>query len=94
MTAVHDAYLRNLRTLMQEAVKETQRLDARWNKVNDELNDLLDRRGTTDIVQRTKIKGESLALRDALEGGKWWRDKATYLAAVIQAEMVMREAGL
>lgn len=42
-----------------------------WNRINAEINDLMDRRGETDIVQRSKIKGASLPLKDALDTGKW-----------------------
>lgn len=94
MTAAHDTYLRNLRSLMHEAVRETQRLDAKWNRLNDEINSYLNRQGETDLVQRAKIKSESLPLQDALQAGKWWREKATYLATVLQAEMAMRREGL
>lgn len=93
-TPQHDDYLRSLRSLMQAAVRETQRLDAKWNRLNDEINAKLDAEGITDIVQRDKIKGASLPLQDALGGGKWWREKAAYLAAVITAEMAMRNEGL
>lgn len=43
----------------------------RWKRINSELNDYLNRSGVEDIKQRTKIKGESIALKDALETGKW-----------------------
>jgi hypothetical protein len=42
-----------------------------WNRLNAEINDLMDRSGETDIVQRTKIKSASLPLKDALDTGKW-----------------------
>lgn len=94
MTSSHDIYLVQLRNLMQEAVRETQRLDAKWNKLNDEVNEYLKKSGVTDVVQVDRIKGENLALADAFGGGNWWRAKATYLATIIQAEIAMREAGL
>lgn len=84
-------YMAWLARKMREAVETTQRLDARWNRINSEINELLDRQGVQDIVQRNKVKGESLALNDALQGGKWWREKAVYLASVLQAEVVYRE---
>jgi hypothetical protein len=87
----YPAYLAYLRRKMREAVKETQRLDARWNRINDELNRMLDRQDVTDILARTRTKQESLALQDALEGGRWWREKAVYLATIIQSEIMCRE---
>jgi hypothetical protein len=43
----------------------------KWKRVNDEINDYLDRKGEFDIVQRAKVKSESLALKDALATGNW-----------------------
>lgn len=42
-----------------------------WNRINGEINRWMDESGVVDVVQRAKIKGESLALKDALESGKW-----------------------
>jgi hypothetical protein len=88
-----EQYLQWLHAQMREAVRETQRLDGVWKQLNAELNDLLDRQGETDIVQRTKVKGQSIALSDALNGGKWWREKAVYLASVLQAELAWKDSG-
>lgn len=89
-----EEYLRQLRQLMREAVVVTQRHDAKWNKINDEINAKLDAEEVFDIVQRNKIKAASIPLADELGGGNWWRAKAVYLASVIQAEVAMKEAGL
>jgi hypothetical protein len=94
MNAAQTAYLRSLRALMQEAVKQTQRFDAKWNRLNGELNQYLEDSNVDDVVQQDKIKSVNIALRDALGAGNWWRDKATYLANVIQAELAMMEAEL
>jgi hypothetical protein len=83
-------YLTWLARKMREAVTMTQKLDAKWNRLNDELNTKLDAEGQYDVLQRAKIKGESLAFSDALNAGKWWREKAMYLAAVLQAEAAYR----
>jgi hypothetical protein len=88
----HRDQLVELHRLMREAVKETQKLDATWNRLNDEVNTYLDDQGVRDIVQRTHIKSASIPLKDALEAGRWWREKAVYLATVIQAEIAIKEA--
>lgn len=58
-----------------EKIRESQRLadeaDIKWKEIGAALNEYLDRKFITDIVQRTKIKAESIALKDALETGKW-----------------------
>ena len=86
----YERTLRNLQGLLGEAVKQTQRFDAKWNRVNDEINAKLDAERVTDIVQRNKIKSASLPLADALGSGNWWRAKATYLATVVQAEIALQ----
>jgi hypothetical protein len=42
-----------------------------WHRIGDEIDDYMCRAGITDVVQRDRVKGESLSLRDALETGKW-----------------------
>lgn len=89
-----EEYLRSLQKYMQEAVKKTQRYDAKWNKLNDEIDDYLNRSGITDLQQRSEIKMASLPLQDAFGAGKWWREKSQYLASVISAECALRGWGL
>lgn len=89
-----EQYMLNLRQLMQDATKETQRQDALWNRLNDEINDYLDRSNITDTKQRASIKASAIRLNDAYQAGMWWRGKAQYLAGVISAECAMRDWGL
>lgn len=42
-----------------------------WTRLNGEINRYMDESGMVDIVQRAKVKGGSLPLKDALEQGKW-----------------------
>lgn len=42
-----------------------------WKRLNDEINNYIDRLGVADVQQRALIKGESLALKDALGVGQW-----------------------
>lgn len=90
-TMTPEEYMAWLARKMREATLVTQRLDAKWQRLNDELNTLLDNKGIRDVVQRDSIKGASLAFSDALNAGKWWREKAVYLASVLQAEVTYRE---
>ena len=89
----HNNYLRDLRDLMQEAVKQTQRFDAKWNRLNDELKTKFLAEGVRE-PQLTELMNANLEFTGALAAGNWWRDKATYLANVIQAEIAMRREGL
>jgi hypothetical protein len=82
----HKEYIRTLLNDLREANRTVYRFDAKWQKINDELNNYLDRSGVKDPKQRDSIKGQSLALADALGTGKWWREKAMWLSQAILAE--------
>lgn len=56
---------------IRSAQQLADKANANWKRVNDEVNDWLDRTGEHDVVQRNRIKGESLALKDALSVGNW-----------------------
>lgn len=82
----HRKYIGDLWKAMRASVQQAREQDRRWNRINDELNDLLDRKGDTDIVQREKIKGDSLALKNAYAAGQWHQGTAQFYANVIMAE--------
>lgn len=84
-------HLSSLWTDLREANHEVRKADKRWNKINDEINNYLERERITDLVQREKIKSASLALADALGTGSWWRSKAVWLANAILAEKAAME---
>lgn len=83
-------YIDTLWRDMRHAVRRFREFDAKWNKLNDELNERFDRQGT-DMVQRDKDKRINITLTGYLNGAQWWRDKAASLAAVIQAEKAAME---
>lgn len=90
----HEEAMRHLKGLMRDAVRQTQRFDALWNRLNDELTAKFTAEGVRDIVQLTNLKSASIPLNDAYSAGVWWRAKAAYLAEVIQAEIMLKEVGL
>lgn len=57
--------------LIRQAQMIADEANNRWKRINSEINDWLNRGGVEDIKQRTKIKSESIPLKDALETGKW-----------------------
>jgi len=85
-----DRYLDSLVVDMREAVGMFRKFDRAWNELNEALNDLLDREGTLDIVQRDKVKRENLTLAGHMAAAQWWRDKAHMLSSVIQVELAVR----
>lgn len=91
LNADHRRYVRNLWDQMRASAKEAAFQDKLWNQLNDELNDYLDREGTTDIVQREKVKGQSLALKNAFAAGQWHQGNAQFYANLIQAEKAAME---
>lgn len=66
----------------------------KWKRINAELNDWLDRKGEQDIVQRTKIKSESIALSDALATGNWHSRNAERHIHDVDLFLKLRAAGL
>lgn len=65
-----------------------------WTSLNDSLNSYLDSSGTTDIVQRAKIKGENLSLADALAVGRWHSQDAQRHIDDLMLFLKMKELGL
>jgi hypothetical protein len=67
---------------------------SKWVKINNELNDYLDSKGIVDPVQVAKIKGESLALKDALSTHAWHKDEAVRHIADLDLFLNMKDRGL
>lgn len=65
-----------------------------WKRINAELNAYLDSSGETDIVQRDKIKGASLALKEALAVGDWHSRNAERHIADVQLFLKLHEMGI
>lgn len=83
--------LRMMRTAMRNATKEFIKFDMKWNELNDALNVKLDAEGVMDIVQREKVKSVNIELAGYMSAAKWWRDKATMLASVLRAEVILKK---
>lgn len=47
-----------------------------WSELNDAMNSYLDRSEIMDPVQRAKIKGENLGLKDGLATHRWHAEEA------------------
>lgn len=81
-----------------DAIRKAQRLaDAAnndWQRINGEINRYLDDSGITDVIQRAKIKGESLALRDAFAIGNWHARNAERHIHDLQLFLKLKEMGL
>jgi len=58
------------------------------------INVYLDQSGIVDIVQRARIKGESLPLKDALEKGKWHAQNAQRHIDDLMLFLKMKELGV
>jgi hypothetical protein len=65
-----------------------------WTRLNDELNTYLDRSSVTDLVQRARIKSESIRLQDALGTHAWHRDEAQRHIADLDLFLRMKELGV
>lgn len=65
-----------------------------WKALNAEVESYLDRSGVADIVQRARIKGENLALADALGVGKWQAENAQRHIDDVALFLRLKELGL
>lgn len=81
------AIIRDANTKADKAVND-------WRKLSDEVNDYMDRAGITDPVQRTKVKGENLALADLFALGKWYREEAQGHIADVGLFLELKRAGV
>lgn len=79
---------------IREAQQTADASNNEWNRLNDEINDHMDRHGVTEVVQRAKVKGESLALKDALERGKWHAANAQRHIDDLMLFLKLKEMGL
>lgn len=64
-----------------------------WSRINAEINDLMDRQGITDIVQRAQIKGASLPMKDALATGEWHSRNAERHIHDVTLYLKLKESG-
>jgi hypothetical protein len=80
------------------AIRERQALaDAAsntWDRLNDELNTYLDAHRITDVVQRDRIKGESLEFNGALASHGWNAREAQRHIDDVQLFLRLKEMGL
>lgn len=65
-----------------------------WLALNESIKSYLDSSGITDIVQRTKIMGESIPLKDALATGNWHSRNAERHIHDVNLFLKMKEMGL
>lgn len=79
---------------IRTAQRKADEANNNWQRLNDEINAWMDRGGETDIVQRTKIKSESLPLKDALATGNWHSRNAERHIQDVQLFLQMKTMGL
>lgn len=80
--------------LIRESQQKADRANRDWNNINNSINDYLDRKGETDIVQRAKIKGDSIPLKDALSTGTWHARNAERHIHDVNLFLKMKELGV
>lgn len=76
---------------MRKANQKATEASNRWELRNAEINDLLDREGQFDIVQRAKVKEANLGLRDAMDEWSFWEREAKRCHSVITGELAVRQ---
>jgi hypothetical protein len=79
-----------IRTAQQKA----DQANNEWSALNVSIKSWLDSSGITDPVQRAKIQGESLALKDALATGRWHAENAQRHIDDVMLFIRLRELGV
>lgn len=94
MTPEERTWLRLKWTEIRKAQTTADEANSKWQEVNGALNRWLDESGIIDVVQREKIKGESLALKGALDVGKWHSSNAQRHIADVQLFLQLKQMGI
>lgn len=94
LTGREKDWVRRKWQLIRQSQQKADAANAKWEKLTDEINSYLDRKGEADIVQRDRIKSESLALRDALESGGWHSRNAERHIHDVQLFLKIKELGV
>lgn len=84
-------YVAEMIKLIRAANLKANAFSAAWSKLNDEVNDRLDRQGITDIKQRFDIKSKNLGLMSEFDAYKFWAGEVQRLTAALEAEKTARE---
>lgn len=79
---------------IRDAMQQADTAVNKWERLSDEVNTYLDAHKITDIVQRTNIRGENLALSDALATGQWFRGVAQAHVDDLNLYLRLKELGL
>lgn len=84
--------------LKWERIRKSQQIadssSREWNQLSDAINRYMDESGIVDIVQRARVKGESLPLAEAFERGKWHAAEAQRHIDDLQLFLRLKEMGL
>lgn len=80
--------------IIRDAMQTADKAIDRWRRLSAEVNDYLDRKGITDMVQRSKIRGENLSLGEALSTCDWYRAEAQVHMDDLSLYLRLKERGL
>lgn len=79
---------------IRKSMQEADQAGNKWRRISAEINEYMTRKGIMDPVQRAKVKGESLALKDAYEVGQFHRNEARTHMEDLNTYLRLREMGL
>ncbi|SCL32206.1 hypothetical protein GA0070616_4407 [Micromonospora nigra] len=90
LTPDERTYLDELWRRIRNATHQANLASAKWNRINDELNDLAERSDWDDLAT-DRVKGVNQRLAGAYAGWNFWQQEVRRLAGAIQAERALRE---
>lgn len=84
----HASYMSGLLKDMRDALVQFRKFDAKWNQLNEALNQKFEDENR-DLLAIAQMKSANVTQQGNMAAAQWWRDKATMLGTVIQAEESM-----
>lgn len=87
-------WVRRKWAIIREYQQKADKANAKYRQISDEIDDYMDRSGITDVVQRGRIRGDSLPLMDALGDGQWFRNEAQAHIDDLTLYLRLKELGL
>lgn len=94
LTSDEQTWLRKKWSNIRESQQRADRSSREWNRLNEGVNEYLDKSGVTDVVQRDKIKGQNLTMKGALATHAWHAAESQRHIEDVNLFLRMKELGV
>lgn len=94
LTSAEQEWLRKKWETIRYSQQKADSSSRSWNRLNEAMNEYLDRGGITDIVQRDKVKGQNLSMKGAMATHAWHAGEAQRHIDDVNLFLRMKELGV